>query len=236
MHKYTLALLFFALCGATQAQDEAIVLSPFTVSSDKASTKPPVVLKRRADFLLLQISIVNDTREEEKRREEVYATLRGMIVGIPPDSKIELFTEEFTLTSTHFQIPLADVADKRDASNVTLFAKVPLAEGDDAGVLAERLRRFVRSVKVEGRTEVFTGDIGLSIKNPEKYRYEVVEAIAADVKKLRTAFGDTFEIVVKGLDARLQWQRSSVAEVELFLPFKYELYPVKIAKILPIEK
>jgi len=236
MRKYTLLLLFLGLCGAALAQDEAIVLSPFTVSSDKASTKPPVVLRRRADFLLLQITIVNDTREEEKRRDEVYATLRGMIAGIPADSKIELFTEEFTLTATHFQIPLVDVADKRDASNVTLFAKVPLAEGDDAGVLAERLRRFVRSVKVEGRTEVFTGDIGLIIMIPEKYRYVVVEAIAADVKKLRAAFGDTFEIVVKGLDERLQWQRAGVAEVELFLPFKYELFPVKMPKVQPVEK
>jgi len=236
MNKYILAFLLLGFFRSAWAQDEAIVLSPFVVSSDKASTKPPIVLKRRADFLLLRIALVNDTREEEKRRDEVYATLRGMIAGIPANSKIELFTEEFTLTSAHFQIPLVDVADKRDASNVTLYAKVPLADGDDAGVLAEKLRLFVRSVKFEGRTEVFAGDIGLSIKNPERYRYEVVQAIAADVKRLREAFGDTFEIVVKGLDARLQWQRSSVAEVELYLPFTYELFPVKMAKVQPVEK
>jgi hypothetical protein len=194
------------------------------------------VVKRRADFLLLQITIVNDTREEERRRDEVYGTLRGMLTSIPADSKIELFTEEFTLTPSHFQIPLVDVADKRDASNVTLFAKVPLAEADDAGALADRLRAFVRSVKVQGRTEIFTGDIGLSIKNPERYRYEVVAAIAADVRKLRDAFGDTFEIIVRGLDARLQWQRSSAAEVELYLPFKYELFPVKMGKVQTVEK
>lgn len=219
-----------------RAQDEAIVLSPFTISSDKASTKPPIVVKRRADFLLLQITIVNDTREEERRRDEVYGTLRGMLTSIPSDSKIELFTEEFALTPSHFQIPLVDVADKRDASNVTLFAKVPLGEADDAGVLADRLRAFVRSVKVQGRTEVFTGDVGLSIKNPERYRYEVIAAIATDVRKLREAFGDTFEIIVRGMDARLQWQRSSAAEVELYLPFKYELFPVKMGKVQTVEK
>jgi hypothetical protein len=236
MIKYILPLLLLGLCGAAYAQEETIVLSPFVVSSDKVSTKPPVVLKRRADFLLLQISITNDTREEEKRRDEVYATLHGMVAGIPSDSKIELFTEEFTLTPTHFQIPLVDVAEKRDASTVTLYAKIPLADGDDAGALSEKLRAFVRSVKVEGRTEVFTGDIGLSIKNPEKYRYEVVQAIAADVKKLREAFGDAFEITVKGLDARLQWQRSSVSEVELFLPFKYEIYPVRTPRVQTIQQ
>jgi hypothetical protein len=234
--KSILIVLLLGIGCALKAQDETIVLSPFLVSSDKASTKPPVVLKRRADFLLLQITVVNDTREEEKRRDEVYATLRGMVSSIPSGSKIELFTEEFTLSATHFQIPLVDVADKRDASNVTLFAKVPLSDGDDAGTLAETLRSFVRSVKVQGRTEVFSGDIGLSIKNPEKYRYEVVQAIAADVKRIREAFGDSFEITVKGLDARLEWQRSSVSEVELFLPFKYEIFPVRAQKVVPIEK
>ena len=236
MLKYTIVLLLFCLSGILHAQDEAIVLSPFSISSDKASTKPPVVLKRRADFLLLQITVLNDTREEEKRRDEVYATLRGMVASIPKGSKIELFTEEFALTSTHFQIPLVDVADKRDASNVTLYAKVPLTESDDAGVLAETLRAFVKSAKVVGRTEIFSGDIGLSIKNPEKYRYEVIQAIASDVKKLRDAFSDSFEITVKGLDARLQWQRSGVSEVELYLPFKYEIFPLKMPKIEVIEK
>lgn len=230
--------LFFFLCllGAARAQDEALVLSPFTVSSDKASTKPPVVLKRRADFLLLEISLVNDTREEEKRRDEVYATLKGMVAGIPKSSKIELFTEEFTLSSSHYQIPTIDVADKRDTSRLTLYAKVPLAESDDVGTLSDTLRAFVRSIHVEGRTEIFSGDLGLSIRNPEKYRYEVIQAIAADVRKLREAFGESFEITVKGLDGRLRWQRSSISEVELFLPFNYEVFPVKANKVMPIEK
>ncbi|MFT3869378.1 MAG: hypothetical protein QM715_13070 [Nibricoccus sp.] len=236
MIKYLLPLVILLFCGVASAQDEMIVLSPFTVSSDKASTKPPVVLRKRADFLLLEITLANDTREEERRRDEVYATLHGMVTSIPANSKIELFTQEFALTSSNFQIPLVDVESKRDASNATLYAKVPLADGDDAGMLSEKLRTFVRSVKVQGRTEIFTGDIGLSIKNPEKYRYEVIQAIAADVRKLREAFGDTFEITVKGLDARLQWQRTSISDVELYLPFKYELYPVRLPKVQPIEK
>ena len=236
MKTLAIALFFVCLLGAARGQDETIVLSPFVVSSDKASTKPPVVLKRRADFLLLEISLVNDTREEERRRDEVYATLRGMVAGVPKNSKIELFTEEFTLSASHYQIPIVDVAEKRDTSRVTLYAKVPLTESDDVGTLAETLRTFVRSIHVEGRSEIISGDLGLSIKNPEKYRYEVIQAIAADVKKLREAFGESFEITVKGLDGRLRWQRSSVSEVELFLPFSYEVFPVKATKVFPIEK
>lgn len=235
MKKHIIAMLLCLAgiaCCPLRAQDEAIVLSPFSVSTAKRSDKPPVVLKKRADFLLLQISLVNDSREEDRRRDEVYNTLKAMVKGVPSNSKIELFTEEFTLSASHYQIPLVDVTEKRDTSLVTLYAKVPLAETDDVGALAESLRRFVGGIKGDGRTEIFAGDLGLSIRNPERYRYEVVSAVAADVKRLRESFGDAFEIVVVGLDSRLEWDRTSVSEVELYLPIKYEVFPVKGGKVM----
>lgn len=234
--KSLIAALLLCLGLLAQAQEEAIVLSPFEVSSPRATEKPPIVIKKRADFLLLQISLVNDTREPERRRDEVYNTLKTMIGSVPPGSKIELFTEEFTLTREHFQIPLVDVSEKRDTSRVTLYAKIPLSESDDVGARSEILRSYVRSIRGDGRTEAFTGDLGLSIKNPEKYRYEVIQAIAADVKRLREMFGDGFEITVKGLDSRLKWERSSVSDVELFLPFSYEVFPLKGGKVMLNEK
>jgi hypothetical protein len=228
-----LCTLCFAIC---QAQEELILLDAFEVSSAKADSKPPIVVKKRADFLLLEVTLVNDTREPERRRDEVYTTLRSYVSSIPKGSKIELFTEGFTLTTAHFQIPLVDIAEKRDTSRVTLYAKVPLSESDDVGALSDILRQFVRSIRGDGRTEIFTGNLGLSIRNPEKYRYEVVQAVAEDVKKLREAFGDTFEIVVSGLDARLKWERSSVSEIELFLPYRYEVFPSKVSKAIGLEK
>jgi len=236
MHRLCLLVLTLSLAVAAAAQEEVIMLSPFEVSTAKATEKPPIVIKKRADFLLLEISLVNDTREEERRRDEVYATLHTMVGGIPRDSKIELFTQEFTLSASHYQIPLVDVSQKRDTSSVTLYAKVPLSGSDDVGTLAETLRAYVRGIKGEGRTEIFSGDLGLSIRNPEKYRYEVIQAIAADVKKLRETFGDSFEVVVKGLDARLKWERASISEVELFLPFSYEVFPTRANIVLPVEK
>lgn len=236
MHRLSLLVLTLALTAIATAQEEAILLSPFEVSSARATDKPPIVIRKRADFLLLEISLVNDTREEERRRDEVYATLGSMVTHIPPGSKIELFTSEFTLSETHYQIPLVDVAQKRDTSSVTLYAKVPLGAADDVGALAETLRSYVRAIKGVGRTEIFTGDLGLSIRTPERYRYEVVQAIAADVRKLREAFGDGFEIVVKGLDARLKWERASVSEVDLFLPFSYEVFPARANLVIPADK
>jgi len=188
--------------------------------------------KKRADFLLLQITLVNDSREEDRRKEEIFATLKDMLNQVPTASKIELFTEEFTLNKSHYQIPLVDLQDKRDTSRTSLYAKVPLVENDDVGKLAEVLRSYVSHAKGVGRTEIFTGNLGVSIIQPEKYRYEVLQAVAADVKRIKETFGDAFEVIVTGLDSRLIFQRSSISEVELYLPIGYEVFPLKGSKIM----
>lgn len=236
MTKSSFALVLLVLCGFACAQDEVIVLSPWEVSSATTTAKPPIVIKKRADFLLLEISLVNDAREPELRRDEVYTTLRSMIGGVPKASNIELFTEEFTLTTNHYQIPLREMFERGYNSRGTLYAKVPLSESDDVDSLADTLRSYVKTIKGDGHTKIFAGNLGLSIRNPEKYRYDVIQAIATDVKKLRDMFGDGFEIVVKGLDTRLKWERSSISEVELYLPFRYEVFPIKAGKVLPVEK
>ena len=236
MTKSSFVLVLLAACGIACAQDEVIVLSPFEVASATTTAKSPIVVKKRADFLLLEILVANNARDAGLRRDEIYATLRSMISGVPKASKIELFTGEFTLTANHYQIPLREVFERGSTSRGTLYAKVPLGESDDVDSLADTLRSFVKTIKGEGHTEIFAGNLGLSIRNPEKYRYEVIQAIATDVKKLRDMFGDGFEIVVKGLDARLKWERSSISEVELSLPFRYEVFPIKAGKVLPVEK
>lgn len=236
MTKSSFALALLVGCGFAHAQNDVIIASPFEISSAKTTAEPPIVVKKRADFLLLAISLTNDTQEPEHRRDEVYITLRSMISGVPKASGIELLTDDNVLTADNYNIPLTPLAGRIYVSRVALYARVPLGESDDVGSVAEMLHAFAKSIKGAGRTEVAIGALGMGIRNPEKYRYDVIQAIAADVKKLRDMFGDGFEIVVKGLDTRLQWQRSSVSEVEFYLPFKYEVYPVKSGKVLPLEK
>jgi hypothetical protein len=236
MTKTSIALALLVGCGFAHAQNDVIISSPFEISSAKTTTEPPIVVKKRADFLLVAISLTNDTQEPEHRRDEVYTTLRSMISGVPKDSRIELFTETAALTADNYRISLTSVSGRVYVSGASLYARIPLGESDDAGSRADTLNSFAKSIKGEGRTAVAVGALGLVVMNPEKYRYDVIQAIAVDVKKLREMFGDGFEIVVKGLDTRLQWQRSSVSEVEFYLPFKYEVFPVKSAKVLPLEK
>jgi hypothetical protein len=236
MMRILVAFALFIFAGALFAQDEVIILSPFEVAAAGERGSPPITVRKTGDFLLLQIQLMNDTRDPEKRRAELYDTIKAILTVSSAIPKMEVASAEMVLNERNYQVELDDTHGKSDSSSVALYLKLPLAATDDVGGLSNRLRLFAQEIRIVGRTEVFAGEIGISVRNPERFRYEVIGKIAEDVRKMRDLFGDSFEIVVTGLDQRLKWNRSSVSELEFYVPYSYEVFPVRAGKTFSIEK
>jgi hypothetical protein len=83
---------------------------------------------------------------------------------------------------------------------------------------------FIDKARVVGRTEIDSEDeIALSVVNPERYRYEIVPKIAEDARKLQASIGGACKVNLSGLASRVSWERTDVAELTLYLPYKVEL-------------
>jgi hypothetical protein len=231
-----LAIITLSLSVRLFADEEVVLLSPFVVASATDKGYPPITVKKTGDYLLLDIQLTNDTRDPERRRAEVYDTIKSILQASTDIPKMEISTAEMVLNTQNYQVRLQDAQAKADTSTVELYLKLPLTASDDVGALTNRLRQFAQKIRIVGRTEVFAGEIGISVKNPERFRYEVISKVAEDVKKMKELFGDSFEIVVKGLDQRLKWQRSSISELEFYIPYTYEVFPVKGSKMLMNDK
>lgn len=225
MKRLLLLALLFGAASLRAQSDEVIVLSPFEVT--RTESLPPIMIRKTADFLLLQVQVVNDTRDADKRREEIYATIKGIVAAAAKVKSLEISTREMTLTLQNYQVRLDEHSSKADTSTVELLFRLPLAPTDDVAGLTAQLRAFTGQVQVVGRSEVFPGEIGISVKTPERFRYEVIGHIAEDVGKVRQLFGGSFDLLVKGLDQRLQWRRVSISELEIYLPYSYEVLPNK---------
>lgn len=230
MKRLILTALFLSSVALRGQSDEVIVLSPFEVTV--AERIPPITIRKTADFLLLQVQVVNDTRDPEKRRAEIYDTVRGIIAAAAQVKSLEISTREMTLNLQNFQVRLQENTSKADTSSVELLLRLPLTPADDVAAFTAQLRQFSSRVQVVGRSEVFPGEIGISVKTPERFRYEVVGHIAEDVTKVRQLFGASFDVMVKGLDQRLQWRRVSVSELEIYLPYSYETLPNKALPLI----
>src|SRR5690606_25204127 len=78
-------------------------------------------------------------------------------------------------------------------------------DGDDPTQI-ERLREFLRESPMVGRTEIqLDPDTALGMRRPERYRYELIDAIAADSQRLRKTMGEGCEVALDGLNSRIEW-------------------------------
>lgn len=244
MRRIGIALIGMALIGAVPAlaQDEEgqeIIVTGTRKSPGYSSDGEPLPvavkpapalrLRRTADFAVQNVRIIGDTRDETKRREEIYAMLKGAI-ALAGKHGVELATGDYIvepLTQTNYRnLILEEDDDREDAERATFLVKTPLVKGADAKAALDRITKFVKAVPAVGRAEIEAeGDLTLSVVGPDQYRSQIVDLIAADAAKTAAKFGPSHGVVVNGLDRPVEWSRVGLTEVSLYLPVSYSVVP-----------
>jgi hypothetical protein len=104
---------------------------------------------------------------------------------------------------------------------VELQVKVALGDASvDGAKQTQALRRFVQDTPKVGRTEIDLSDeTALGMNKPDRYRYELITAIAADSHRVGESTGAGCRIDLEGLNSRIEWER--VGAVELLLYVRY---------------
>lgn len=192
---------------------------------------PSVIgLRRPADFVIQAVRVVGDTRDETTRRRELCATVLTTIraarqAGIDVASGQDLL--EPLTEATHCLLPMSG-AGRPDTDQVTFLLKVPVIPGVTLVSAAERIAAFVKQVLPSGRTSIeISGGPALSVVNPDQYRGQIIDLIAADAAATRARFGPGNGVQVTGLDRAVQWRRTGPTEVMLYLPGGYTIVPAQ---------
>lgn len=91
--------------------------------------------------------------------------------------------------------------------------------------MESRLKDFTKQVAVKGRSQLTPTDVGLQISDPERYRYELLEKVATDTKKVRSLFGENYNVALVGVDRCIKWRRINASEFEIYLEYWYAVVP-----------
>lgn len=224
--RFCLAVVCCVMARAALAQDgliEEVVVTGIRASADDFYEIPAVTIRKNADFLVQSIRLVNDSRSPELRRTEIIKTINNLISASAKVKGIEIsygdgFLEPVKLNDEALE--LLDHKGKSDTAYINLFVKVAFKKDDLAKPQIASLRSFIQNAKLEGRTLIEEhGDIGLSIIEPQKYRYEILQAVSEESKKMRDILGSTCSVAVKGLEGRVFWERVSVGELMLYIGY-----------------
>jgi hypothetical protein len=231
-------LAAFGMCAAhAQDLDEVIV----TGMRGEAPI-PGANLKRPGDYILLNVGVSNDSREEKTRTAEIKETLRAMLDAAARDKSIELSV----IGDNNLVLPLRlDSATlvltsgpRPDTSHTTISVKTRIpAQVANSSALVAKLRDFAKGIKPVGRTEI-DGDGGfvISIVNPEQYRDEVIELFATDVKKVTSALGSDYKVIARGIDQPIEWVQDGMLGVTIYVPYRYDVLPSTVTSYLQVSE
>jgi hypothetical protein len=242
-----LALLIVALAApALNAQlssiskidfdDDVVSLSAFEVtgSGDRGYAMPagkprpnvPVVLRKRPDAIVMELTITNADSKQEVRNRDIYATIDSLRSAVLKTPGIRLEERELQLRGNAPRRVLfySKTGNSTSASSVLL-----VSDFSDTLSLFETVRAMrntASSVTPAGSTKVTDNTVGFLLKNPDQYRREILTKIFEDLEFLKKGLGSAFEVLPRGLDGAVQVRPCSEKEVELWINYSPDIRSV----------
>ena len=230
-------ILAFAMLSAVPAvaqvigNQEIVVTGLRREASDYDERIPAVGLRRVADYAVQEVVITGDTRDPDKRHDEIYQMIRGAIELAQKKGGIELATGEMIiepLTLANYRNLTLKNDGRPDSDKTSFLIKTRLSGDVDAKEALNRISAFMKAVPAVGRAEMKpAGDLTLSVVGPDQYRAQIVDLVAADARATAARLGPDYAVEAKGLDRPVEWSRASLTEVFLYVPYSYSVVPKK---------
>ena len=234
LSRHALLIMLVVLAPGSYAQglEEVLVVGNYREQQDL----PGTYLKRRADALLLAITVSNDTRDEAARKSEIYRTLRNAVTAAGPGS-IELTVLDkqnnvVALTADNYEIELRK-GNRPDTSEATIRLRQKIPDTlTDPDQLIPNLIKFVRQVSVAGRTTLEPASgVDVSVVDPNQYRAQIVATFSQDVTQLMKVLGPDYRVLLDGIDRPVKFSRVGPIEVALYIPYSYRVVPTSISAL-----
>lgn len=190
---------------------------------------PAIGLRRLADYAVQPVTITGDTRDPDRRHEEIFEMIRAAIELAAKRGDIEIATGALVvepLTLANYR-SLTLKSDKRpDSDKAGFLIKARLASGMDAKAALDRITAFIKAVPSVGRAELETeDDLTLSVVRPDQYRDRIVELIATDARAIAARFGPDYAVEVQRAERPVEWSRASLTDVFLYVPYTLTIVP-----------
>lgn len=226
-----------AACAITPAfaqEEEAIVVTGTRLARQDVDgmaqmPMPHVTLRKRADSVVVDLYVRNDTRDAAVRASEMRQALRGL-EGRARAGGVTLALIDATSGIVR---PFAmDIAERSianggaaDTSAITIHLRTNVQANDTLDTINARIRAFVTAAPHPGRTELTPSTVNLVLNNPEQYHAPLVAGISAEGRTVTSQLGAGYGVTVTGLERQVSWRRTGELELTLFLPYTLMVSP-----------
>jgi len=226
-------LLLASLCSASVIANDAIEEVVVTGSriQDNAG---PIVFTTKGDFLLQEVSLVNDSLKVDERKQDVLKTFENLLKKSKANKLINISRGESRLYPVDSKSDFDKLySDYERKGSISVILKVNLKAKDKNTNLETIFEDFVESVNRVGRTQInMTDDERISIVDPRQYRKKLVSEIADDIEHITDSLGSEYRVILSGMDKDMSWRRNGEDNVEFSLPYSFEIIPETVNTIV----
>jgi hypothetical protein len=227
MKRIILFIAALTLSAGTMAEALEEIIVTAQKRSGEMEDMPAITIKKRADYLVQRVQLINDSRSPDLRKKEIIDTIDNLIKASKKIKGIELsYGDGFLVPVNLNDDSLQFIEDKKrsDTSSVNISIKIAIDEKRTPKEQIAELRQFIAKAERVSRTEIENiGDIGLSIVGPEQYRYDILKKIADENNRIKQIVGGNCETKTAGLQGRVEWERSDTTELTLFIRYATEV-------------
>ncbi|MEM1086546.1 MAG: hypothetical protein AAGH90_02375 [Pseudomonadota bacterium] len=203
-------------------RQDAIVVTGMRIDADseRSGEIPNIRLRVPADFVLFEASFVNADLEPNTRKSDLGQAFDAVLEADAARADIQLSLgdseQSFPIESVTFDEIYSPYGQR---SSFNLAMRVDVRDGDTYDDVRVRAESFMESIQEFGRVQYYIDDeqyIGL--RNPERYRPDLIAAIADEVDTLDKAFKAS-EITVFGLEKKTITQPTGALSLDVYIPY-----------------
>lgn len=228
-------LMMLGMSQLAYAQEDEIIVTGTRISAvNVAGNGPGITVEKKGDFLLLQVTIENDSRELKTRLAEMDATIKNMLEAADnnPDITLSLVGKGNIVRSMNLVNYRSNLVGGRrpDTSMAHFKVKTNIPDNmDEAFKISANLAKFVEGVEEVGRTRILENEnISVSVLNPNQYRDEVRNKIIAEINATTEALDGNYRAIISGLDGPVKWARSGDFNLAFYMDYSYEIIPATL--------
>lgn len=228
--------------------EELITLSPFSVAGDDdagysaasalagarmatalidpnlASRTPnvPITVTKRAEALAVSFALANLGDKQDRRNSELYGSVESLRAAVASTPGLRLEHREIRFASGN-RSKLSIGRNGTTTSHAAILILADLPEGVDVVKQVKLIRDTVQKAALQGQTKIVDGVVGLYLKNPAKYRREILDRIFEDIDGLKKSLGAEFEVLPSGLNHPVRARIASETDVELWIDYSFTI-------------
>jgi len=185
---------------------------------------PSVRLQVPADFVAIPIQIQNDSKDPAKRADEIEKALRSLTDRLQQHPDLAVKQGIVSLSPReHSTLKAFSSYESHTGSSAQLYVLGAMKQDTSVFAVAKRLYQAINGIPLGDGTKVTLGNTTLGLNDPEKYRDQILKAIANSISETKKAMGMSGGVEVEGLENAVSVMQLDERDVSVFINYSLRI-------------